>query len=382
MTTRIFPCLILSIFLGTAALPVAAQVVEREAFERPSVPACGDGEEHSIYPFAVYLFEQEHWEQAVTEFQRFRFFCPDDPRVPGAMLSIGNCYERLEQFSEAIAAYRELADAFPETPEGREAGVGIGETYYRAGKYEEARIALQAFLNRHPPVPWAERARYRMAWASLHLHAFAVAEEEFSGLAVQGGPYRQAAEEIAGAVDRIRELPYRSPVLAGVLSGVLPGAGQLYAGETKDALLSFLVNGALIFATYESFNHELYGLGGVVSVVTLSFYAGNIYGAVNSAHHANRDRLTAHLSRLKKMYEWYEAPPENRAGVSPDPFRGVVSRLLTPCARQGRGTPPEDHPYNSFGSVAADRCIPLRGSRLAKQACAGEGGIVEGIADR
>ena len=274
---------------------------------------------YPIFPFAMYLFDEGLWEQAATEFQRFCFFHPEDEQVPEAMLLIGICYEALNKFGEAIAEYRNLAANFPESAAAQEALYKIGETYYRAGKFEEARIALQGFIDRKPSAPRRQRAQYRMAWASLRLHAFSVAENQFSELALQDSPCGRTAEEISLALKKIRDLPYCSPVLAGTLSALLPGAGQLYAGAYKDALLSFLVNGALIVGAYEAFDKEVYGVGGIVSVVALTFYAGNLYGAVNSAHHANHEKLTVRLNELEKKYEWYAGCETNESRNSSRP---------------------------------------------------------------
>jgi len=71
---------------------------------------------------------------------------------------------------------------------------------------------------------------------------------------------------------------------------VIPGAGYLYLERYQDALISLLVNTALIFAAYEAFDNDLYVLGGIISFVELGFYAGNIYGATTSAHKINRSQ--------------------------------------------------------------------------------------------
>jgi len=269
---------------------------------------CGDEDRRSIHAFARYLFDEGYWELAAEEFLRFCFVCPADQRVPEARLLVGVCWERAGRMPDAAAVYRRLAGAEPNSPEGMEARLRIGELLYREARYEEARVELGRFLDGDPPEPWGGRARYRAAWASLRLHAFAAAREEFSRLAAQPGPYQDPSEGIVTVLDRIPNLPYRSPLLAGVLSALLPGTGQLYAGEPRDALLSFLVNGALIAATYQAFDKEVYGVGGVVGVVALGFYSGSVYGAVNSAHHANRNRLTGALNVLRTDHEWVGDP--------------------------------------------------------------------------
>jgi len=256
------------------------------------------------YQFARHLFQKGYWQQAITEFQRFCFLNPLHPLVPEAMLEAGKCYELDGRYPEAITRYRTLAFDYPNSPAGEEALYRVGVAFYRAGEFEKARLALEDFLQKRPATPWKLQARYRIAWASLHLHEFTVAREQFSALATGENPYHEPAEAIEKGIDNIIGLPHKSPLLAGVLSGVLPGAGQLYSGEAKNALLAFAVNAALIAATYEAFHKEVYVAGGIVSVVALTFYSGNIYGALNSAHHANQDALSAHLRPYRNQYEW------------------------------------------------------------------------------
>ena len=258
-----------------------------------------------LFPFALELMERGRWEQAIQEFERFLFFCPDHAAAPEAELAIGRCYEQLGRYAEAVGAYRRAAERHVGHPVERQALYRAGAAAYRAGKYEEARIALNRLLAPGEDDRWAWRARYRRAWASLRLHAFVVAREQFVALGAGESPYREAAEALVAGIDRIRDLPYRSPLLAGVLSGVLPGSGQVYTGHYKDGLLAFLVNGGLIFATYEAVDKEVYAAGGLTGVVALTFYAGNVYGAVNSAYRSNHRRLDHHLGRLEKQYEWW-----------------------------------------------------------------------------
>ncbi len=258
------------------------------------------------YRFARSLMENGHWEQAIEEFRRFCFFHPEDALVPKASLAIGVCYEQAGRLSDAIETYRRVAETYPETPAGREADYGVGAAFYRAGRFEEARRALDEFVSERPEDPWRWKARYRGAWACLKDHAFVIARDEFTSLASQENPYRSPALGMAEGIEEIKDLPYRSPAVAGLLSGFFPGSGHLYTGAVKDGLLAFIVNGALIAGSVEAWTQEVYGVAALVSIAALTFYAGNVYGAVNSAHLANQERLDAHLRGYAASYEWWE----------------------------------------------------------------------------
>ena len=66
------------------------------------------------------------------------------------------------------------------------------------------------------------------------------------------------------------------------------GAGHLYCERKRDAFISFLLNGAMIYAAYGAFDHDLDVLGGIITFFELGFCSENIYSAVSSAHKYNR----------------------------------------------------------------------------------------------
>jgi TM2 domain-containing membrane protein YozV len=110
--------------------------------------------------------------------------------------------------------------------------------------------------------------------------------DPFSGLAAgRGSELRPRLLEAEAAY---RELPRPSPALAGSLSALLPGAGQLYIGRPADALVAFLFNGFFVWATVESFRGEHYVTGALLGSVELGWYAGNVYGSYNGALKRNR----------------------------------------------------------------------------------------------
>jgi hypothetical protein len=61
-----------------------------------------------------------------------------------------------------------------------------------------------------------------------------------------------------------------------------------------------LLNGLFIGATIESFDHDLYIVGGILSLIEMAWYGGNIYNAVNHAHQYNRNQQK---NFLKKLWE-------------------------------------------------------------------------------
>jgi hypothetical protein len=79
----------------------------------------------------------------------------------------------------------------------------------------------------------------------------------------------------------------RRPWLAGVLSAVLPGAGQAYAGSWQGAAVALVLNAALIGATAELATRRLYFSAAAAGTAASIFYVGNILNAADLAQRRN-----------------------------------------------------------------------------------------------
>jgi hypothetical protein len=71
--------------------------------------------------------------------------------------------------------------------------------------------------------------------------------------------------------------------VAGVMSALIPGSGHIYAGHYGYGITAFFLNGLFIAGTVTAVRQENYAVAGVVGVIGLPFYIGNIYGAANAA---------------------------------------------------------------------------------------------------
>jgi TM2 domain-containing membrane protein YozV len=74
----------------------------------------------------------------------------------------------------------------------------------------------------------------------------------------------------------------KSPFVAGLLSGILPGSGKFYSGKKGEAITTFISTAGLGLVTAESYRKK-----GLNSFRTIAFgtafafsYIANIYGAV------------------------------------------------------------------------------------------------------
>ncbi len=77
--------------------------------------------------------------------------------------------------------------------------------------------------------------------------------------------------------------PYKSEVLAGVLSAIVPGTGKIYTKDYGDGITAFLLTGLFAYLAYTNFEHDHPTRAWIFTALGAGFYAGNIYGSVASA---------------------------------------------------------------------------------------------------
>ncbi|MBS1124879.1 MAG: hypothetical protein H6Q90_7107 [Deltaproteobacteria bacterium] len=87
----------------------------------------------------------------------------------------------------------------------------------------------------------------------------------------------------------------KHPAVAGILSALIPGAGQLYAGSVQAAAVTFVLNGLFIGATIELALDRRYVTAAAAGTAASVFYVGGILNAGDLAR--RRNELASQPSR-------------------------------------------------------------------------------------
>ncbi len=93
----------------------------------------------------------------------------------------------------------------------------------------------------------------------------------------------------------------KSPALAGVLSTLLPGAGQVYAGSWHAAAVTFVLNGLFIGATVELARERHYVTAAAAGAAASFFYVGGIMNAVDLARRRNEQASAGARDELERL---------------------------------------------------------------------------------
>jgi hypothetical protein len=251
--------------------------------------------------FAEQLMREGEYFRAITEYRRFLFYYPDDPRRAMVHFSIGLAFYRGESYGEALQTFQEVTRQYPHTAYGKQAWLWQGESLIKQGQYTTAEGIFKAITEQFPSDRIGQQARYQRAWALLYQRRWRNAATQFQQVAPDSDLY-QSAQLLAQEALVGERLPTKSPVLAGIFSGLFPGSGQLYNGRLGDALLAFFLNSLFIVGAIEAIHNDAPAIAGILSFFGAGWYAGNVYGAINGAHKHNRHTTETFLGNLANRF--------------------------------------------------------------------------------
>ncbi len=246
--------------------------------------------------FAESLVAEGDYYRAITEYKRFLHYHPDDPLAPQARLEIARSLLAGKRWEQADAALEKVWQDYPTSPAAKKARKLYADSAMERGSIDVAHQRYQLQLETTSSATDSAALNYQIGWSYLKENRIDEASQSFAKLDTP------LADELQEALDNYRQLPRKSPRLAGVLSAALPGAGQLYTDRPRQAGVAFTLNAAFIYGAIEAWNNENYTVAGLLGLFEIGWYGGNIYNAMNNAHKINRQRDEAERERLRQRF--------------------------------------------------------------------------------
>lgn len=248
--------------------------------------------------YADDCFSGQDYGTAAVEYKKFVYFFPDDARIPQAKFNIGMSLFHLKDYAAALNQFIAILDKEGATPFGIDSGWMISRCYQRSGNYGSAIDNLAYLVRLSNDTAVADKAWHQMGWLYLESGEFGEARAAFGRISPSGRTDFDM-DALDAQLNGQGTIPQKSPVTAGILS-MIPGGGYLYCERMQDALIAFFFTSAFIYGAVESFDHDLYALGGMMSLVGLGFYSGSMYGGITSAHKFNQAKKSEFVRELKK----------------------------------------------------------------------------------
>ena len=244
-----------------------------------------------------HLAAQGNYDAAITEYKRFLFFHPDDPRVGEVYYNIGLAYKAQGLWTEAVTALRTATYLAIDSETKSAYQLALAVTLIATQNYDLAQLELIKVVLRKPSVPLFRRALFLQGVAYIYQFRWEEARSVLRDYTID--------EKLDARFDSAINMPQKSVKIARVLSTILPGAGHIYAGDWRDGLNAFLLNGALGFLTIDAILAEHYTnavlWGGTIF---LRYYRGNTFRAKEAVSQFNlRESRRAAEALLQRLQE-------------------------------------------------------------------------------
>ncbi len=245
---------------------------------------------------------------AVTEYLRYLFFHPTAENLSDVYLHLGKVYMKLNRWEQAKDAWRQAVKLAPDDSTQNALRVALAIQSLAHKNYSLAVLELLKVSSFARQPALRRKAQFYLGVANLYARDFKQAEEGFR--LYFGSDSTEAAQQTWLAVRTLLQkgqaIRPKSPVVAKWLSTFLPGLGQLYAGDVKNALNAFALNGAIGFGVVRAFQDKEYidaTLEG--GLLFQRYYLGNRFRAAQIARSRYLDRRKEIAAEIVHILESY-----------------------------------------------------------------------------
>ena len=313
-------CTLFLIFLSVLPLPAKMVVGNRQvsALTRNSPPIQGskapiaDQSKEVLFAesrrltadryFADSLFQEADYLNAAHEYKRLLFLHPDIPRIDFIAFRVAASYQNAGKLENAIHAYQLLIDTYPKSVLVERAKNNIAQCYMLSGDSKQGLTSLERFLSEHKGSSLAPRVQFTIGMLHVDKGEWTRASRAWSDVysTYPESSFAEVSDRLARTIKNADTLPHRSPMVAGVLSALMPGSGQVYSGKTADGLYTFVGMVVLGSASFYYADQERYEVAVPVGMLGAFFYGNGIYQSIQSARVFNIQHEAQFRNRLQQ----------------------------------------------------------------------------------
>ena len=235
--------------------------------------------------FADSLFQEGDYLNAAHEYKRLLFLHPHAPRIDFIAFRVAASYQNAGKMENAIRAYQFLIDTYPKSVLVERAENNIAQCHVLSGDSKQGLASLNRFLAEHKESNFAPRVHFTIGMLLVDKGEWTQASDVWNEvfLTYPESPFAKVSDRLARRIKNTDTLPHRSPMVAGILSALLPGSGQVYSGRTVDGLYTFVGMVVLGSASFYYADQERYEVAIPVGLLSMFFYGNGIYQSVQSA---------------------------------------------------------------------------------------------------
>ena len=261
--------------------------------------------------YAEQLFDARTYNPSILEYKRFLFYQPQTDMADFARYRIAQAhyYQGNREYSRQL--FEEIMETYPESPLYHSAQLMLGKTHLDDGEYATARSVFFLILQAKGDVRLQVQAQYLRGWCYVHDRNWFKAISEFrnihqlraenSDTGTLDARLEQSAAKLADTTLANTPLSLKSPRLAQFMSTVVPGSGQIYAGKTRNGLISLGINAAFYYLLGDSVVDKRYVDAAGIFLVGSRFYWGNRQNAKKWTMEHNQNLEMDLIEQLKSI---------------------------------------------------------------------------------
>jgi len=275
---------------GEARLTEILRAVVPEAVPWTAELRLATGGQAKLFRYGLALYVDRDLYRAITEFSRFVTYYPSHPLADDALFLVGECYFLGARYENAAKAYTRVTEKDHDTVYDFLPLKAALADFLRK-RYDSCRTRCQEIIDKENKAARPELAEYLIYCSFVEEAQYENAKAALTGLSenFEKTWITQSMEITPAQLLKGLKLPEKSKVAGGLLSTVLPGAGQAYAHRWENAVGSFILTGLFAWGSYESFHKDNNTAGYIFGSVALTFYMGNIYNGMVSVTEYNED---------------------------------------------------------------------------------------------
>ena len=245
----------------------------------------------TVLAMADTLMRMQAYDEAITEYKRLLFFSTDDrERVP-LYFQMGVAYQKMGLWGQSTEALQKAIDLTDQLDWTNAVRLKLAVTSIVSHDYKRSLWYLDKILLsggsqtvlRHATILKIITLAYLKEWPNAR-------EVALTSLDPNDPENGKAYAEIIHLLSE--PLAQKSIRKAGLLSTILPGMGQFYAGQIRSGVNALILNGLNLLACYALFAHSAFLEGTFyLLIVANRYYSGNIYQAELAVYEYNSGKI-------------------------------------------------------------------------------------------
>lgn len=235
---------------------------------------------------AIKEFNSGNYELSIPYFKRIAFF--ESNNILN-LKYLADSYQNTKSYDKALVHYSLIYNISENDSIKNEVIIEMAKTYILQEKYDFAKI--EALNIKDINQTFTDRKNYYLSIISFYLNDFESSKNYLLLISNLSASSQKVVNDIYKSALKSHLRP--NPKVASFLSMVLPGSGQLYCGEFKSGINSFLLTGTAI-TVYTLISIRYSFIDAILGVFPYyqRYYTGGVINAQNMA----KDK-----TKIKKM---------------------------------------------------------------------------------